>query len=297
MSEENGHLVLILLKGLSTLHALPQVYKHNLYSFYKQPPDGVQLLLEIQEFDQNFTDDFIDRFSVEITNPASSAFERQTYSGIFGLAEIDLSFTSGCAENFYGANCDVFCLENCTIDHCAAVSCGENQRCVNEILNYTCVCQPGYTGTDCATPFEPCTGVNCNSGRCQEGMCVCDAAYTGQFCETQLDGFQLQVTLHSLSNPGGMCAESQCSRIQCCESRACPSFCEYFFSLCLRPAGMKVSTRRLRNQGFCDTIETISSRRIRNGTTFTNSIFGTPNPITLKMTQYVSCMNNKTSCF
>ena len=244
--------------------------------------------MEIQEFDLDLRHDLIDRFSVEITNPVGSASQRQTYSGIFELADIDLSFTSECAENFYGANCEVLCLENCAIDHCAGVSCGENQRCVNEILNYTCVCQPGYTGTDCATPFDPCTGVNCNSGRCQEGMCVCDAAYTGQFCETRLDGFQLQVTIHSFSNPDGMCAEPQCSSTHCCETTACPNTCEYFFSLCLRPADMEVSTVRRINQGICDTFETISSRLINDGATFTNSIFGTPNPITLKMTQLVS---------
>ena len=235
---------------------------------------------------------------MEITNSVGSASQRQTYSGIFELADIDLSFTSECAENFYGANCDVFCLENCAIDHCAAVSCGQNQRCVNEILNYTCVCQPGYTGTDCATPFDPCTGVNCNSGRCQEGMCVCDAAYTGQFCETRLDGFQLQVTIHSFSNPGGMCAERYCSRpTRCCEG-ACPSFCEYIFSLCLRPAGTPVSTLRIENEGNCDTFETITSRLIANGSTFTDRVFGTPNPIIFKGTEWVSidCCNHTHCC-
>ena len=207
---------------------------------------------------------------------------------MFGLADINLSFTSGCAENFYGANCDVFCLENCAIDHCAVVSCGENQTCVTEILNYTCVCQPGYTGTDCATPFDLCTGVNCNSGRCQEGMCVCDAAYTGQFCETRLDGFQLQVTIHSFSNPDGMCAERYCGPTQCCEG-ACPSSCEYIFFLCLRPAGTLVSTLRNANEGNCDTyFETIPSRPIANGLTFTYHVFGTPNPIIFQGTEWVS---------
>ena len=246
----------------------------------KQPDDGVQLFVEIQENDRNLFHDLIDRFAVEIIDPANSTTQRQTYSGIFELAEIDLFFTSGCAVNFYGANCDVFCLENCAIDHCAAVSCGENQRCVNEILNYTCVCQPGYTGTECATPFDPCTGVNCNSGRCQEGMCVCDAAYTGQFCETRLDGFQLQVTLHSFSNPNGSCADNRCSPTVCCETR-CPSSCEYFFSLCLRPAGAAVSQIDRINQGNCNAFETIPSRFTRDGANFTDRVFGTPNPIFL----------------
>ena len=234
----------------------------------------------------------IDRFALDIPVPANSTIQRQSYFGIFGLADIDLSFRLECSENFYGINCDVFCLQDCNINHCAGVNCGENQRCVNEILNYTCVCEPGYTRPDCSTEFDVCMEVNCNSGSCVAGVgsCTCYPGYTGQFCERRLDGYELQVTIHSFSNNNGRCADSQCGLNYCCERRPCPNSCEYYFSLCQRVAGTPVSTVRSVDQGNCMTVESNPSRTISDGSTFTDRVFGTPNPIILTGLIWVSGM-------
>ena len=158
------------------------------------------------------------------------------------------------------------------------------------ILNYTCVCEPGYTGPDCSTEFDVCMGVDCTFGSCVEGVgsCMCDPGYTGQFCETQLDGYELQVTVHSFSNPAGRCADIACTTNPCCEAVACPNSCDYYFSLCQRPLGTPVSSAHLTNQGDCDTFNTIASRLISNGSSFTDSLFGTPNPIVLQGNEWVS---------
>ena len=230
---------------------------------------------------------------MEVTNLPGSISGRQTHRGVFGLAEIELSFGLECINNFYSPNCDVFCLENCTIDGCIGVSCGQNQRCVDQILGHTCVCEPGYTGPDCSTEFDACVGVSCNSGTCVGGMgsytCVCDPGYTGQLCDRQLDRYELQVTIHSFRNPEGMCAHTHCGPQFCCEATACPNSCDYYFSLCLRPVGKPVSFTREIYQGACATFDTIPSRKIRDGATFTNRLFGsTSNPVPFTQSNWVS---------
>ena len=73
----------------------------------------VQLHLEILELDIGTNrDDLIDRFAVDIAIPFGSTSERQTYSGLFKLAEIELSFRVDCTEHFAGPNCDTFPTED-----------------------------------------------------------------------------------------------------------------------------------------------------------------------------------------
>ena len=245
--------------------------------------------------------ELIDRFVVNVASVGTSQ-NIKTISGIFGYAEIDLSLRVICADNFYGPNCDVFCVENCTcppgftgefcatsIDDCVGVECGENQRCVDAHLNYTCVCEAGYTGPDCLTDIDECEGVNCNSGTCVEGVgffrCECPPRYTGQFCETQLDSYQLQVTIHSFNNPDGRCAE--CNADTCCEGVLCPNSCHYFFSLCLRPAGTPVSMVRDDGQGNCSALTT-EIQLLSNGRSFADYFLGIPNPIKFEGRQWVS---------
>ena len=47
-----------------------------------------------------------------------------------------MNFTLVCTENFYGPNCDMSCLDNCT-------------------------CEPGFTGEFCATSLDDCVEVEC----------------------------------------------------------------------------------------------------------------------------------------
>ena len=222
----------------------------------------------------------------------------QVYTGVFGFAVIELTVYRACINNTYGPFCDTYCLENC--DGCDGVDCGTNQLCVNLVFNYTCVCMPGFTGIDCSIDIDECTAVNCNNGECINGnasfTCVCDPRYFGRFCETQLDSYMLMVTIHSFSNPGGMCADSKCDPDLCCEqgSSECPSMCDYYFSLCLRPSGAEVSTTLSVSQGNCVETLTEISDRISNGTSFTDNVFGSANPIILSGVQWVSY---KSACY
>ena len=249
----------------------------------------------------------IDRF---VINVSSSAFttERRNYSGIFGFAIIDMSSEIICVENFYGPNCDQVCVEeNCTCNprftgvfcetitnECLGIECGLNKRCVDLHLNYSCECEAGYTDPECQTDIDYCSGVNCNNGSCMDGLtsfeCVCDPAFTGDFCETRRDGYELHVTIHSFSNPGGRCAgvNSDYDCNGCCDHRQCTTTtCEYFFSFCQRPAGSPVSLARIEYQGNCSTVNT-TAQTSDGGMVFTDSVFNITNPIIFSGSQWVS---------
>ena len=59
--------------------------------------------------------------------------------------------------------------------------------------------------------------------------------------------YELQVTIHSFSNPEGQCASQAClNREECCNGQTCPNSCDYYFSLCQRPAGADVMSSRKR---------------------------------------------------
>ena len=254
-----------------------------------QPNNGRQLYIEllVTSAISRSLPKLVDRFAIDVVIPAPpNALARRRYTGLYGLVEIDATFKLGCSPNFYGPHCNEFCLQNCTL--CSVdVNCGQNRRCVNRI----CVCEPGFIGTDCST--DPCMGVNCNSGTCEREQlgfytCMCDPGYTGQFCERRVDSYRLQVTIHSFSNPDGNCAAWECSPDICCGGSACPSPCEYLFSLCLKPAGSLINNMREINPENCATFETLPSRLLLDGGTFTDSIFGTFNPINLTGIQWVS---------
>ena len=158
---------------------------HSLHYF--QPDNGVQLYLEIVDSDGiSNQDELIDRFAIDLPD-ASNFLSVEVYTGVFGFAEIELSFERVCAENFYGPRCEVFCVENCC--EVVNVNCN-NGTCIQGIGSITCVCEPGFTGTDCSTDINECEGVNCNNGTCIQGIgsitCVCEPGFTGEFCTTRV---------------------------------------------------------------------------------------------------------------
>ena len=222
----------------------------------------------------------IDRFAINVTIPVGMT-ERVTYFGIFGLAEVDISLTLRCVENYYDASCNRFCNESdctcdpgftgpfCTesIDDCEGVTCnGTNQICIDEHRSHRCVCEPGFTGDDCDVDIDECADMSCMFGTCVEGVgfftCVCRPGYTGQFCDTKLDGYKLQVMIESVRNPEGQCADSACNDGQvCCDGTRCPrGRCHYYLHYCLRPAGTPVSFLREEHQGNCRALNTQTER-------------------------------------
>ena len=265
---------------------------------------GVQILFELIDDDDSTTypDELIDRFAINVSMPVGTESSRTTYHGIFGFATVDASFRPICTENFYGPNCDIFCLDNCTcepgftgefcatsIDDCVGVECGLNQRCVDDHLNFSCECQPSYTGPDCTVDIDECDGINCTNGECIDGLasflCACDLGYTGQFCETRLDGYELQITIHSFNNPSGACADLLCDG-DCCEF-SCPDRCDYYFSFCQTSIETPVSFVRSVSNESCFTLKTFPFEYDEQRS-FMDTVFGVPNPIIFTGLQWVS---------
>ena len=163
-----------------------------------------------------------------------------------------LNFSCVCQPGYTGPDCAV------DIDECMSANCN-NGRCVDELASFSCICDPGYTGQDCAINIDDCLSANCNNGHCIDEVnsfvCSCNNGFTGQFCETQFHSYELQVSIHSFDNPGRRCADRDCQ--DCCEIQCSNSLmCDYYFSLCQRPAGTPVSYVSDQNQGNCSTLFT-----------------------------------------
>ena len=62
--------------------------------------EGVQLYLEMIDFDPNNEDDLIDRFIINVTVPIGSSITELNVTGIFGFAEISVSFEARCKSGY-----------------------------------------------------------------------------------------------------------------------------------------------------------------------------------------------------
>ena len=71
-------------------------------------------------------------------------------------------------------------------DICSVVYCNDNGEC--EDGSPTCDCVLGFEGDSCEVDINECEGVNCSSnGRCDDRVnsfsCVCEPGFTGSLCE------------------------------------------------------------------------------------------------------------------
>ena len=88
---------------------------------------------------------------------------------------------------FTGVNCET------DIDECATDPCDNDATCINEINDFTCICQAGFTGRQCETNIDDCEGDPCsNGGQCIDGineyLCNCtDTGFEGVQCEINID--------------------------------------------------------------------------------------------------------------
>ncbi len=92
---------------LSGVQWVSEISKYNYCAkcifIYLQP---VQLYLEIIDDDFDYSpDELVDRFAINVTTPVGTTSDRETYSGIFSLANIDISFRVTCTDIFSGLNC------------------------------------------------------------------------------------------------------------------------------------------------------------------------------------------------
>ena len=156
---------------------------------------GVQLYIEIVDYDPNGMHDLVDRFLINLNPPVGGEATERSYSGIHGFATTDLAINVSCGGNFQGSDCSQ-CVPGFTgpdcrqTDDCIGVSCGGNGQCFDREDSFYCSCDPGFTGELCQTNVDECVGVNCSgNGECSDGVnsftCECSPGYTGQLCDVQ----------------------------------------------------------------------------------------------------------------
>ncbi|XP_048578369.1 neurogenic locus notch homolog protein 1-like [Nematostella vectensis] len=79
---------------------------------------------------------------------------------------------------------------SCPIEHndCESCPCKNGGSCTDRFNDYTCKCQPGYTGKNCEIDIDECAGNPCkNKGKCIDHVnnytCRCQAGVSGRNCE------------------------------------------------------------------------------------------------------------------
>jgi len=78
------------------------------------------------------------------------------------------------------------CLD---IHQCVNHTCQHGGSCIDGVINYSCNCQPGFTGDRCETDIDECVENTCsNGGLCRDGInnytCWCLPGFTGDRCQT-----------------------------------------------------------------------------------------------------------------
>ncbi|KAI8739247.1 fibropellin-1 [Biomphalaria glabrata] len=98
-----------------------------------------------------------------------------------GSCQIDSTKSSG-----YTCVCEQgFTGTDCSIDidECSSSPCLNGGACTNLPGNYSCTCYNGYSGPRCEIP--PCSTSTCIQGYCSSAtQCTCYSGYTGVKCDT-----------------------------------------------------------------------------------------------------------------
>jgi len=74
------------------------------------------------------------------------------------------------------------------VDDCTLVSCLNGGQCVDDLMmNYTCICRPGFMGHHCEIDIDDCMSRPCeNGGSCVDGVnkftCLCTPGFMGLHC-------------------------------------------------------------------------------------------------------------------
>ncbi|XP_067886734.1 sushi, von Willebrand factor type A, EGF and pentraxin domain-containing protein 1 isoform X1 [Heterodontus francisci] len=92
-------------------------------------------------------------------------------------------------------------MANQEFNECFLQPCQHNGNCESVGLGYVCVCQPGFTGSNCETNINECASDPCqNNAACQDGIgkfvCLCQPGFMGLLCEEELNECNSQPCLN-----------------------------------------------------------------------------------------------------
>ncbi|XP_056616569.1 protein jagged-2 isoform X3 [Triplophysa dalaica] len=138
-------------------------------------------------------------------NPCQNKAQCQYLKGDFHCACADEYEGKTCGQlrdHCKTSTCEV--IDSCTIAvtsndtvkgvrHISFNVCGAHGRCISQSEdNFTCACQPGFTGTYCHENINDCSSSPChNGGTCIDEInsfhCVCPDGFDGPLCDLEVD--------------------------------------------------------------------------------------------------------------
>uniref|UniRef100_A0A671QPS3 Delta-like protein n=1 Tax=Sinocyclocheilus anshuiensis TaxID=1608454 RepID=A0A671QPS3_9TELE len=202
-------------------------------------------------------------------------------------------FYCACTDEYEGKTCSQLrdhcktstcqVIDSCTIAvttngtakavrHILSNVCGPHGRCISQSGgNFTCACQPGFTGTYCHENVNDCASSPCQSGgTCIDDIdsfrCVCPDGFDGQLCELEVNECSGEPCLN-----GGMCTDllndfycrctdnwkgktcnshSQCDSSTCANGGTCYDHGDSFRCAC--PSGWGGSTCNTAMNSSCE---------------------------------------------
>ncbi|XP_043572153.1 sushi, von Willebrand factor type A, EGF and pentraxin domain-containing protein 1 isoform X1 [Chiloscyllium plagiosum] len=92
-------------------------------------------------------------------------------------------------------------VANQEFNECFLQPCQHNGSCESVGSGHVCVCQPGFTGSNCETNINECASDPCqNNAACQDGIgrfvCLCQPGFVGILCEEEENECNSQPCLH-----------------------------------------------------------------------------------------------------
>uniref|UniRef100_A0A7N8X194 Delta-like protein n=1 Tax=Mastacembelus armatus TaxID=205130 RepID=A0A7N8X194_9TELE len=141
---------------------------------------------------------------------------------------MDQDFYCACPEGYEGKTCEQLkeicrtppcqVIDSCTVAvatndssgvrHISSNVCGPRGRCVSQPTgNFTCICDPGFSGIYCHENINDCISNPCrNGGTCIDGVnsfqCFCPDGWEGRLCELNVNECK-----HNPCKNGGRCVD------------------------------------------------------------------------------------------
>ncbi|CAL1544032.1 unnamed protein product, partial [Lymnaea stagnalis] len=137
-----------------------------------------------------------------------------------------------CASACGGKLCTV--VNAVIVDPCRDFVCQNGGSCTAPADAPSCICAPGFFGTNCEFNRDPCFNFKCqNGGRCtapaDAPYCECPRGFTGNKCETKITGGGSGQCPIIYEDTVGVCGGKMCSRDSECANmtgaKCCASAC------------------------------------------------------------------------
>ena len=116
----------------------------------------------------NETEGIVDRFLINLDQLqlGTDLTEQKTYTGIYNISQLAMSFQVNCSENYYGSDCTTFCEAVEGVYNCDG---NGSIVCVEENRDPSTRCTQCLTGrnptTNCTSCLPDYIGDNCVMGR------------------------------------------------------------------------------------------------------------------------------------